>query len=149
MANLIATDEHTDAQGVKTITRLLDDGTYRVNGGASQPATPATLARVSGLVADANRTTLEQRVDAALATNAAFLATVPGRRTAIANAITSATAKAGNATLTQADLRLAFTMLAQVGQVLTAMNDQTESVTKQNTAIIRLQRNALDSTNGV
>lgn len=93
---------------------------------------------------------LRAKAAAALASNATFLGTVGARRTAIGSARTTATTKSGSLTIAnvaaaQAELRLVYGMLVQVGAALDALNDQAELVTKENNAVIRLALGLLDS----
>lgn len=100
----------------------------------------------------ANQATLEQRALAALTNNAAFLGTVAGRRTAIANAKTQAqtgtTVTVGNIAAAQTQIRALYTLLVNVATVLDAYNDQLEATTKQDNALIRLAGQALDDITG-
>lgn len=96
-----------------------------------------------------NLTTLQQRAQSALAANAAFLATVVARRTAIANgkttAITGQTASVANVAQAQTQIRSIWTTLTQVATALSDLNDQAELLTKQNDGVIRMLLGLTDS----
>ena len=108
---------------------------------ASPIAALATIAGTNGIAAQATRLLIRERAKAALAGNATYLAGVQARRTAITNGIASA-GTLSNITVTtvaqvQAQLRIIGGLMVQIGNALGALNDQSESNTKQNDATIR------------
>lgn len=126
------------------------------------PFTPAEEAAADALAAagatilstrataDSNGSTLRTKAQAALTANDTFLATVATRRTNIATGKTTATSLS-TATVTtvaqaQTAIRQIGSMLVQVATALDDLNNQSETVTKENNAVIRLLLGQLDST---
>ncbi len=100
----------------------------------------------------ANADTLRTKAQAALTANDTFLATVAGRRTNIATGKTTATslsswtARVTTVAQAQTAIRQIGSLLVQVATALDDLNNQAETVTKENNAVIRLVLGALDST---
>lgn len=93
-------------------------------------------------VTTTNAADLLAKARVALTTNATFLGTVAGRRTAIASgkttATTGTTATVGSIAVAQTQIRSLWTVLVQVATALDDLNNDAESLTKQNDAVIRL-----------
>lgn len=100
----------------------------------------------------ANAITLRTKAQAALTANDTFLATVATRRTNIATGKTTATSLSTATVTTVAQAQIAIrqigTLLAQVATALDDLNNQAETVTKENSAVIRLILGQHDTTSG-
>lgn len=100
----------------------------------------------------ANLITLQASAQTALTTNATFLGTVAARRTSIASGKATAqagtTVTVGNVAAAQTQIRSIWSTLVQIATALDDLNNDAESVTKQNNAVIRLMLGQLDSTAG-
>lgn len=114
--------------------------------------TAYTVSHPSAADLQANLATLQANAQTALTTNAAFLGTVAARRTAIASgkstAQTGTTATVTSVAQAQTQIRSVWSTLVQIATALDDLNNDAESVTKQNNAVIRLLLNAVDTTTG-